>query len=69
MWLACSVRKILGNHLSSSSNNNNNNDDDEDVEDESLDVYECGVEGCHKHFQHEHIGMDGEGRDADTLNF
>ena len=59
-----------GYHLSSSSsNNNNNNDDDEDVEDESLDVYECGVEGCHKHFQHEHIGMDGEGRDADTLNF
>ena len=34
-----------------------------------MDVYECGVEGCHKHFQHEHIGMDGEGRDADTLNF
>ena len=28
-------------------------------------IYDCGIEGCKKHFPHEHIGTDG--RDADTL--
>ena len=44
-------------------------DDDDNDDGENFDVYECGVAGCNKHFMHEHIGIDGKGRDADTLGF
>ena len=42
-------------------------DKSSDEESDFEEIYDCGIEGCKKHFPHEHIGADGLGRDADTL--